>query len=151
MIDGVIVKLLVTYTDDRGYFREIIKAGESVFADVRQTSVSLLYPGVIKAFHYHAKQDDIWYIAQGMARVALYDRREDSPTHGQTQTIVAGEDHPMAIRIPKGVAHGSQALGTKPVLLFYHTTEPYNADDPDEGRIPWDDPKIGFDWSVKNR
>ncbi len=151
MIDGVIVKKLQTHVDDRGYFREIIKQGEDVFADVQQTSASLTNPGVIKAFHFHNKQDDIWYIAQGMARVVLYDQRTDSSTSGQTYAVVAGEENPLAIRIPKGVAHGYQVLGVKPVLLLYHTTKVYNAADPDEGRMAWDDPKIGFDWSVQNR
>ena len=47
--------------------------------------------------------------------------------------------------------HGYQVLGSKPVLLFYHVTQSYNPDQPDEERIPWNDPQIGFDWSVKNR
>ncbi|MCK4831228.1 MAG: dTDP-4-dehydrorhamnose 3,5-epimerase family protein [Anaerolineales bacterium] len=50
-----------------------------------------------------------------------------------------------------GVAHGYQVLGNRPVLLFYHVTHSYDGADPDEERIPWDDPEIGFDWSIRNR
>ncbi|NLF74686.1 MAG: spore coat protein, partial [Chloroflexi bacterium] len=71
--------------------------------------------------------------------------------YGETQVIYAGEDNPVLILIPSGIAHGYQVLGTKPVLLFYHTTQSYNAADPDEERIPFDDPAIGFDWSIQNR
>ena len=35
--------------------------------------------------------------------------------------------------------------------LFYHVTHSYDAADADEERIPWDDPEIGFDWSIQNR
>ncbi len=45
------------------------------------------------------------------------------------------------------VAHGYQALDLRDVLLNYYVTEPYDAEDPDEGRIAWNDPRIGFDWT----
>lgn len=57
----------------------------------------------------------------------------------------------MLIYIPIGVAHGYRVLGNKPVALFYHTTEAYDAKNADEFRIPFDDPKIGFDWTTQNR
>jgi dTDP-4-dehydrorhamnose 3,5-epimerase len=151
MIDGVKIKKLITHADDRGYFREVLRVDEDIMSNIRQTSVTMTYPGVIKAFHWHEKQDDFWYVHEGMVRVALYDRRPDSPTMGEKQQIVIGESSPAGVRIPKGVAHGYQVLGTKPIMLFYHTTECYNPESPDEGRIDWNDPAIGFDWSVQNR
>jgi len=86
-----------------------------------------------------------------MARVVLYDRRPASPTLGVTQVVYAGEDNPVVILIPIGVAHGYQVLGNKPVVLFYHVTQAYDPRQPDEQRIPFDDPQIGFDWSIQNR
>ena len=151
MIDGVKIKQLKTWADDRGFFREVLRVDESISATIKQTSVTVTYPGVIKAFHWHKKQDDFWYVAKGMARVALYDQRDGSPTKGEKQEVVIGEHNPVGVFIPRGVAHGYQVLGNEPVLLFYHTTECYNPKDPDEHRIPWDDKKIGFDWSIKNR
>ena len=50
------------------------------------------------------------------------------------------------IVIPVGVAHGYKVVSEEPVLLFYHTTESYDQDNPDEERIPYNDPAIGFDW-----
>ena len=38
-----------------------------------------------------------------------------------------------------------------PAALFYHTTEHYDPAQPDEERIAFDDPRIGFDWRTKNR
>jgi len=108
-------------------------------------------PGVIKAFHWHHHQDDVWYVVDGMARVVLYDRRPGSPTHGVIQVVYAGEDNPVVILIPSGVAHGYQVLGRKPVILFYHVTQAYDPQAPDEQRIAFDDPAIGFDWSIQNR
>lgn len=53
--------------------------------------------------------------------------------------------------IPRGVAHGYRVLGQEPAVIIYFTTESYNLKDPDEKRIPWDDPLIAFNWSTDNR
>lgn len=151
MIDGVQVKKLVTHSDDRGYFREIIRDDDDLLERFGQSSVTVTYPGVIKAFHWHAQQEDIWYVVSGMAQVVLYDRRPTSKTRGETQVLYAGDENPIVIRIPIGVAHGYRVLGPKPVTLVYTTTKSYTVADPDEFRIPHDDLEIGFDWSTKNR
>ena len=150
-IHDVVIKKLVTHSDDRGYFREILRDDDELLTRFGQTSFTKTYPGVIKAFHWHNHQDDLWYVADGMARVVLHDLRPDSPDRGETQVIFAGEDNPVLIYIPTGVAHGYQVLGNKPVLLFYHVTQSYNPANPDEERIPWNSPEIGFDWTIENR
>jgi dTDP-4-dehydrorhamnose 3,5-epimerase len=150
-IHDVIVKQLTTHSDDRGYFREVVREDEYLLRRFGQSSVTKTYPGVIKAFHWHNNQDDVWYVVDGMARVVLYDRRAGSPTQGVTEVIYAGEDSPVVILIPAGIAHGYQVLGNKPVILFYHVTQAYDPTRPDEQRIPFDDPQIGFDWSIQNR
>jgi dTDP-4-dehydrorhamnose 3,5-epimerase len=150
-IHDVVVKKLVTYSDDRGYFREVVREDDNLLRHFGQSSVTKSYPGVIKAFHWHHDQDDVWYVVDGMARVVLYDRRPGSPTHGLTQVIYAGEDNPVVILIPAGIAHGYQVLGHKPVVLFYHVTKAYDPQAPDEQRLPFDDPGIGFDWTIQNR
>ncbi len=151
MIKDVAIKQIKKFADDRGFFAEIIKSGEETFHEVKQTSYTETYPGVIKAFHWHKKQWDVWFVVKGMAQVVLHDLREDSETKGETQVICAGENNPVLISIPPGVAHGYRVLGNDKVGLFYHTSEAYDSADPDEQRIDFDDPKIGFDWSTKNR
>ena len=150
-IDGVVIKKLVTHPDDRGYLREVLRDDDDLLTQFGQTVVTKTHPGVIKAFHWHHHQDDLWYVAAGMARVVLYDRRPGSPTYQETQVVYAGEDNPVLILIPAGIAHGYQVLGNQPVLLFYTVTRCYDSANPDEERIPYDDPSIGFDWSINFR
>lgn len=150
-ISGVVIKPLITHADDRGYFREVLRNDDQLLKRFGQTSMTLTYPGVVKAFHYHERQDDLWYVAKGMAQIVLYDRRPESKTQKQTQVVYAGEQNPVLVVIPKGVAHGYRVLGNEPVILFYHTTEPYRSDEPDEKRLAWDDPEIGFNWATQNR
>lgn len=163
-IDGVKVKSFVKHADSRGFFIEQLKRGdlddagelfipEQPFA---QMSRSIVYarggnpPEPIKAFHWHQRQWDYWDVVGGNARVVLVDLREESPTAGAVQVLQLGEDSPRMVAIPPLVAHGYQCLGFRDVHLVYYVTEPYDPESPDEGRIPWDDRRIGFDWRVEN-
>ncbi|MCJ7841367.1 dTDP-4-dehydrorhamnose 3,5-epimerase family protein [Lederbergia sp. NSJ-179] len=151
MIDGVSVKKIVKHCDDRGFFAELVRDDEQLLERFGQASWSMSYPGVIKAFHYHEKQDDLWFFPAGHAQVVLHDLRGESPTKGQTNVFYMGVENPILLLIPKGVAHGYRVLGNEPATIIYFTTESYNRQQPDEKRIPWNDPQIGFDWETKNR
>ena len=154
-IRDVIIKQLTVHKDipDReddnlepGFIMEVLRDDDDLLTRFGQTTFTVAYKDTIKGFHWHKKQDDLWFIATGRAVVVLYDLREDSDTFGETQVIPAGEDNYKLILIPTGVAHGYKVISEEPVILFYHTTESYDPDAPDEERIPWDDPGIGFDW-----
>ena len=163
-IDGVMVKTFRKHADQRGYFIEQLKRGDlddegRPFISAQpfaQMSRSLAYarggnpPELIKAFHWHRHQWDYWDIVAGNARVVLVDLREGSATAGKIQSIILGENAPKMVAIPPYVGHGYQALDLGDVILNYYVTEPYDPVDPDEGRIAYDDPRIGFDWSIEN-
>ncbi|WP_336865928.1 dTDP-4-dehydrorhamnose 3,5-epimerase family protein [Peribacillus frigoritolerans] len=152
MIEGVKVKKLVKHCDDRGFFAELVRDNEpELLSRFGQASCSMSYPGVIKAFHYHEKQDDLWFFPSGNAQVVLYDLREGSSTKGETDVYYMGEENPIMLLIPKGVAHGYRVLGQKPATILYFTTESYNPINPDEKRIDWDDSEIGFSWETENK
>jgi dTDP-4-dehydrorhamnose 3,5-epimerase len=151
MIEGVILKPLVRHSDDRGYFQEILRNDDDILSKFGQMSFSKTYPNVIKAFHYHKKQDDVWFFPVGNAQVVLYDTREDSPTFRKTNTFYLGQDNPQIILIPIGVAHGYKVLGNTPAIIIYLTTESYDSESPDEYRIDYDDLYIEYDWETKNR
>lgn len=145
MIEGTVLEDLVTHTDERGFFREIIRVTDEFFAEgFGQWSHSLMYPGVIKAWHIHKKQIDWWYVCNGLLKVALHDTRPDSPSYRETMEFLMGDDRPARLlRIPPGVAHGCKCL-SGPANLLYVTSSVYDPDD--EGRIAHDDPEIGYDW-----
>jgi len=155
MIKGVKIKELVVHQDipdvdeplsEPGILMEVLRDDDEFLKRFGQTTFTIAYKDTIKAFHWHKKQDDIWFIATGKAAVVLYDLREDSPTFQETQLIYAGEDDYKLILIPDGVAHGYKVISDEPVLLFYHTTQSYNREYLDEERIPWNDSSINFDW-----
>ena len=149
MIEGVMLKNLITHTDERGFFREIIRSTDDLFKEgFGQLSVAQVHQWVIKAWHIHKKQVDWWYVSSGLLRVALYDTREDSPTFKEIMELLMGDNQPaVVLRIPTGVAHGYKCI-SGPALIFYVTSKVY--DGTDEGRISHDDAQIGYDWLKEN-
>ena len=145
MINGVVIKKSETHTDERGYFREIIRVTDDFFKEgFGQFSVSKMHQGVIKAWHVHKKQVDWWYVHGGLIKVALYDTRKNSKTYKEIMELLMGDNHPaIVLRIPPGVAHGCKCI-SGPTNLFYVTSHVY--DPSDELRIAFDDSEIDFDW-----
>ena len=145
MIEGIVIKELVTHTDERGFFREVIRSTDDFFKEgFGQFSHSFMHQGVIKAWHIHAHQIDWWYVVTGVLKVALHDTRKDSPTYRETMELLMGDNQSAnVLRIPTGVAHGCKTI-SGPVHLFYITSNIYNPKD--EGRIPYNDPTIAYDW-----
>lgn len=147
MIQGVETKELITHHDDRGFFREVIRASDPIFPEgFGQWSHTVSYQGVAKAWHIHQQQVDWWYCAVGTIKAALYDARPDSSTYRELEEHLMGEGQPpLILRIPPGVAHGYRVL-SGPAHVFYIVSHEY--DGTDEGRIPHDDPEIGYDWTA---
>ena len=153
LIEGVCVEPVALWPDDRGYFLEVQRMGQGmagVFPPERtQVSAAFSYPGTIKAFHYHLTQTDCWTPAMGMFQVALADLRAGSRTFGQRNTMYVGALRPWRILIPPGVAHGYKIIGEGPAMLIYLTDRFY--DPADEGRLPYDEPRINYDWETQHK
>jgi dTDP-4-dehydrorhamnose 3,5-epimerase len=145
MIEGVELKKLRTFPDERGYFREIIRVTDNFFREgFGQLSHACMYPGVAKAWHVHPTQIDWWYVPVGNLKVVLADIREQSPTYREQMEIFLGQNYEaQAIRIPSGVAHGCRALGDM-THLIYVTSSVYSPDE--EKRIPHNDGSLDYDW-----
>jgi dTDP-4-dehydrorhamnose 3,5-epimerase len=154
LIDGVQIEPLQIYPDDRGFFTELARLGKGLATNMVpdavhkiQVSLTLTYPGTIKAIHYHSEQTDLWAPISGMVQVFLYDLRRHSRTFGAINTIFAGRFQPWEILIPPGVAHGYKALGVEPIQLVYFTDRHYNP--ADELRLPYNHPDIAYDWETQ--
>jgi dTDP-4-dehydrorhamnose 3,5-epimerase len=145
MIQDVVYHPLTRHDDERGFFEEIIKNTDGFFSEgFAQLSHSHMHDGVVKAWHIHKKQIDWWYVVGGEIKAVLYDARPTSKTHKQVEEYLLGGDHaPAVLKIPPGVAHGLKVLAG-PADLVYVTSSVYSP--AEEGRIPYDDVTIGYDW-----
>jgi len=153
LIAGVRIQPVVVWPDDRGYFLELMRLGQGLVsgfpAASTQVSAALSYPGTIKAFHYHLRQTDCWLPAMGMLQVALVDLRRGSPTFGARNTLYAGVLRHWQLIIPPGVGHGYKVIGLEPAMLLYVTDRFYDPDD--EGRIPYNDSRLNYDWETQHK
>ena len=99
-IQGVEVKSLKVIPDQRGRLMEILRCDDDLFEKFGQVYMTTAYPGVVKAWHFHRLQTDHWACVDGMAQIALYDRRDDSPTCGHVNEFYIGIHNPVLVKIP---------------------------------------------------
>jgi dTDP-4-dehydrorhamnose 3,5-epimerase len=141
VIEGLLRVPLRRFEDERGWFTEL-RRESALPAPTPQTNLSFSHRGVIRGLHYHERgQDDLFACVRGMARVVVLDRGT-----GETFTEDIGDENPVALYIPGRHAHGFEALTD--LLFLYHVTEEYDAADPDEHEVPWDDPRVKHLWST---
>jgi dTDP-4-dehydrorhamnose 3,5-epimerase len=130
------------FDDGRGWFMELMRAS-ALPKPVRQSNVVFSRQGVIRGLHYHERgQDDLFVCLHGMVRVVVLDRDT-----GESFTEDIGDDNAVAIYIPGTLAHGYEALSD--CLFLYHVTEEYDAADPDEHGLPWNDERVKSLWSTE--
>ena len=131
------------FEDERGWFGELMRSSQ-LPKQVRQSNVVFSRKGVIRGLHYHERgQDDLFVCLQGTVRVVVLDRES-----GEAFTEDIGDENPVAIYIPGTLAHGYEALTDS--LFLYHVTEEYDAADPDEHGVPWNDPRVRHLWSTES-
>jgi len=145
-IDGVEIVKLRRFNDDGGSMVELLRLTGGAAAgfdglELKQVNYSCLQPGVVKAFHVHLEQTDVWFVPPGdRVLLVLADVREGSPTENRQLRTMLGDGQALLVRIPNGVAHGCRNLGSDPASIIYFTDRHFaaDADECDEGRMPWD-------------
>jgi dTDP-4-dehydrorhamnose 3,5-epimerase len=150
LIEGVKVKPLRRMPDERGFLMEILRSDDPDFRRFGQAYLTMAYPGVVKAWHSHARQTDHFCVVKGMAKVVLYDSRRKSRTRGTLNEFFIGEMNPVLLVIPPLVMHGFKPMGGEPAFLLNIPTELYNYREPDEIRLPAHTRKIPYDWARKD-
>ena len=123
--------------DERGFFFEVHRQSHLDFA-VRQVSHSMSFEGVIKAWHIHEKQSELWYLVAGVIKAVVY-----YPDQKVLQENVMSPDQRCFQWVPPGVWHGYKVL-QGPCHLIYLMDREY--DPTDEYRKPHDAVLPGYDW-----
>ena len=150
-IAGVVEVRFDIRADTRGRFkrqfcrREFESAG--LMGEVAQVNHSItLGRGSIRGLHFqrgeHAEEKLVTCTYGRVFDVAV-DLRPDSPTYLKFAALELDES--VAFHIPKGCAHGFQAL-TEEVHLVYLHSEYYHPKA--EGGVRFDDPALGIQWPL---
>lgn len=149
MIEGVRLRQLARHVDERGSLTELLRADWPEFSGFAQATLSVNRPGVIRGWHWHERQTDLFVIVSGMAKVPLYDAREGSPTRGELNEFLLGDENFASLLVPPGVYHGYKTIGTVPALILNFPDRPYDPAHPDEKRVPYDSPLVPYNWGLR--
>ncbi len=113
MIEGVIIKKLNKFIDERGWLAEIYRHDELDYLPA-MSYVSVTKPGVTRGPHEHIYQSDCFvFVGPGNFELHLWDKRVDSKTNGEYLKIEVGENNPVMIIVPPGVVHGYKCVSEK--------------------------------------
>lgn len=139
--------------DQRGSFHRMFCAGEleeagwtAPIAQINFTRTALC--GTIRGMHYQkAPVAEMKLVACVAGRVldVVVDLRSGSPTFLNWFSVELSEDNHRSILVPKGFAHGFQAL-TNDVALLYSVSSPFTVEA--EGGLNPLDPRIGIKWPL---
>ena len=114
MIEGLVIKKLNKYEDDRGYLMEIFRQDEGIIKPL-MSYISLTKSNVVRGPHEHKFQNDFFvFPGPGTFSLYLWDRRKDSKSYGQHEVYEFGENNPAAVLVPFGVVHGYKCISKEP-------------------------------------
>ena len=143
-IEGVVIYPLKNHVGEDGDLSEVLRFGENGSVEgipgfhIAQINRTKYYPGTVKGWHLHLKQNDLWYIMPSShLLVGLWDVRKNSPTRNISMKLALGGGNSNLLFIPKGVAHGAANISGRKSEMFYFVDQQFNAENPDERRIPW--------------
>ena len=148
-IEGVIIKPLKRFPDERGCIFHMLRNDDPIFEQFGEIYFSMVYPGVIKGWHLHKHMTLHYAVLQGMIKLVLFDDREESPSRGQLMELFVGEQNYCLVKIPPLIWNGYKGIAAKPAIVANCATLPH---DPQEmERLDPFSIKIPYDWEIKHR
>ncbi|MDD5071209.1 MAG: dTDP-4-dehydrorhamnose 3,5-epimerase family protein [Patescibacteria group bacterium] len=141
MIEGVIIKKLKKFEDERGWLAEIFRQDEDGFLPA-MSYISLTKPGVTRGPHEHVRQSDRFvFVGPGSFELYLWDRRENSKTKGESMRLEVGASNPVLVIVPPGVAHGYKCVSAEEGMSINLPDKLYKGEEKKEevDEIRWED------------
>jgi len=147
-IDGVVIHSLRRIPDERGVVMHMLRADDPHFVGFGEIYFSVIFPGVIKAWHLHSRMTINYAVVVGNIKLVLFDQRPASKTKGELQEIYFGQVNYQLVRVPPGVVNGFTAVGGEKAVVANCADI---AHDPSEiTRIDPFTPTIPYDWKIKH-
>ncbi len=152
-LPGAFVIELELRRDRRGFFarsycrREFERSGLDL--EIVQTNLSFnAKAGTLRGMHFQrppAEESKLVRCSRGTIFDVIIDLRRDSATYGKHFAVELSDDSHRALFVPKGFAHGFQALSDG-VMVEYQMGAYYS---PNEAAgIRYDDPAFAIEWPL---
>ena len=116
-MEGVMIRDLKKYTDERGWLMEIFREDE-IHEEVLpvMSYVSMTLPGVTRGPHEHMEQTDYFCFFSSEFKLFLWDNRTGSNYNKMILNI--DENNPKIVIVPPKVVHAYKNIGDKPGLVI---------------------------------
>ena len=151
LIDGVKMKDVRNIVTKNGVTRELFRPDWGVVGGTVQHMIHVaLRSHAISAWHMHEIQTDHIYPINGLGKLVLFDGREHSKTKGKVNQFNVSPMRPTLFVIPPGVWHGLQNMDTPEFQFINFFDRPYEYQNPDEWRLPWNTDQIPYKWEVQH-
>jgi len=139
-IDGVVIKKINKYQDERGWLAEIYRNDETEYRPA-MSYISQTKLGVVRGPHEHKNQADCFvFVGPGEFELHLWDNRASSLTKGNYLKITVGENNPTLAVVPPGVVHGYKCIGAGPAYSINFPDKLYKGEEKKEDvdEIRWE-------------
>jgi dTDP-4-dehydrorhamnose 3,5-epimerase len=144
-IDGVELIEVRHVLRESGHVTEMLRSDWfGTDLEVDQVFQVTLRGGAISAWHVHLRTTDRLFVNAGEVKIALYDSRPESPTHGMVNEFRLGDRRPGLVIVPAGVWHGLKNLQPEQSTVLNVVDRAYEYADPDHWRLPADTPEIPY-------
>jgi len=149
-LQGVEEFNLATFSDDRGFFREVVR--------LSQVGEKLDKPFVVKQFN-HARSttkntlrgihvapwNKIIYVSHGSVQSVIVDCRKDSSTFGKYKSVILGEENRSCVFVPAGCGN-SYLILSEDADYMYLTDQEWAPNL--EKAVAWNDEALGIEWKL---
>ena len=118
-IEGVVIRDLAKFLDDRGWLTEVFREDELTQEYMPAMGyISMTQPNIARGPHEHVDQtDNFAFLGPSNFKIYLWDNRKNAPSYMVRQVVFAGEDAPKSVLIPPGVVHAYKNMGGQPGMV----------------------------------
>lgn len=149
-LEGVLVIEPRVFSDDRGFFLEIMRSeryAEHGIGPFVQDNLSRSVRGTVRGLHFQEPnaQGKLVQVVRGSVYDVVVDVRRGSPTFGRWLGLELTGDAPKQMWVPPGFAHGF-CVTSESADFLYKCTTVYSPEH--ERCVRWDDPALAISWPV---
>jgi len=149
-LEGVLQITFPIFSDDRGFFKEIIRIGEVEKAldgkfIVKQVNHARSTKNTLRGIHV-APWNKLIYVTRGTVQEVIVDLRKGSSTFGKYESIILGDSNRSCIFVPAYC--GNSYLVLSDYVDYVYLTDQEWAPNREKA-ITWNDPTLAINWELK--
>jgi len=144
MIDGVVIKPLKVFKDERGQLMHMMRSDDPLFKGFGEIYFSVVKAGVVKGWKRHQRMVQSFAVPQGMLKLVIYDDRAGSSSKGKVQEIVFGDKQYQLVQVPPLVWYSFTAAEGDFAMIANCASIPHDPQETEQKDL--NDPAIPYHW-----